>query len=103
MVTTRIHVFDVDSHTDTDISDAASLDAIGQWSPDGTKIAFTHAKPGNIAWNVAVMDAAGGNPHDLTADNASMRPRGGPDGSAVAHLPTSFGPHDVVGTAPCGA
>ena len=55
------------------------------WSPDGTKIAF-ESKQGDVDWDVWVMDAGGGNPRNLTADEDGHdgNPAYSPDGTEIA-------------------
>ena len=47
----------------------ASYDSVPDWSPDGSKIAFTSDRDGNL--EIYVMDADGGNPINLTQNPAS--------------------------------
>ena len=62
------------------------------WSPDGTKIVFSHADDSNADGDptneqVWVMDADGGNQHALTssADPKDQVPDWSPDGSKIAY------------------
>jgi Tol biopolymer transport system component len=58
------------------------------WSPDGTKIAFTHESAGTVVprFDVDVINLDGTNQRDLTADGRgnSVEPVWSPDGGAIA-------------------
>ena len=82
-----IWVMDADGgEPDAAHDDDGIFDAFPEWSPDGTRIAFTsnRAAPDDI-W---VMDANGSNPQRLTGGpKIDERPDWSPDGSSDHVLP----------------
>ena len=64
-------------------------DGVSSWSPDGKQIAFASGERfkhrGGYRWTIWVMDADGGNPHDLTNHDAGDgSPDWSPDGTQIA-------------------
>ena len=65
-----------------------------EWSPDGTKLAYTQSDAGGSQWNVFVMNADGTNKLQLTTDNISG-PFGlawSPDSTKIAFVTINAGP-----------
>jgi Tol biopolymer transport system component len=55
-----------------------------QWSPDGTRIAFSGREPGK-SWQIFVVGAEGGEPEQLTSgDLSALDPTWSSDGSSLA-------------------
>ncbi|MGA8072584.1 MAG: protein kinase, partial [Candidatus Acidiferrales bacterium] len=52
------------------------------WSPDGTRIAFSGAKPGE-PYRIYVIPADGGNPEQLSSGQSEMDPTWSKDGNAL--------------------
>jgi uncharacterized protein YjdB len=68
------------------ITDAPSNEAMGAWSPDGSRIAFVSDRDGNFELYVA--DADGANPRRLTttADAVELSPDWMPDGRQIVYV-----------------
>jgi len=69
------------------------FDGNPQYSPDGTRIAFSSARAGNI--DVWVCDADGANPMQVTSIGGAGSPRWSPDGSRIAFDSTAGGSPDI--------
>ena len=80
---TQIFVIDADGSNEVPLT-TEGYNAGPAWSPDGSTIAFASTRPCNAsgcAYNLWVMDADGGNPHQIWTGNFSAR---SPDWSAAA-------------------
>ncbi len=55
---------------------------VPHWSPDGTRIAFSGAKPGE-PYRIYVIPADGGNPEQLSSGQSEMDPTWSKDGNAL--------------------
>jgi Tol biopolymer transport system component len=68
----------------------------GSWSPDGQRIAFMAVPPEVSAIDIFVVDAAGGEPLDLTQSPSNDRfPRWSPDGSQIAFVTDRDGNSEI--------
>lgn len=68
---------------DRQVTDNPEEDYIPNWSPDGTRIAFTSYRSGGE--EIWVMDTDGGNPNQLTRnENGDWSPAWSPDGKSIA-------------------
>jgi Tol biopolymer transport system component len=88
------HIWTVDPVTLDEVQltdEPGVLDAQPEWSPDGSKIAFSR-DTGNQGL-IAVMDADGSNITPLTDDDGNTCPTWSPDGTRIAY---SDGPGDIV-------
>jgi WD40 repeat protein len=65
-----------------DLTPATSGDQMAEWSPDGTRIAFTSDRSGQ--WQLYTMFADGTGQHRMTqSDRQETSPRWSPDGSRI--------------------
>ena len=72
------------------LTDAPSNEAMGTWSPDGSRIAFVSDRDGNFELYVA--DADGGNPRRLTTTaDAELSPEWTPDGRQILYVVQAAG------------
>ncbi len=88
------HLWTVDPQTGDLVqltNDPTALDQMPEWSPDGTKIAFSR-DTGNQGL-IAVMNADGTGITPLTDDDGNTCPTWSPDGTKIAY---SDGPGDIV-------
>lgn len=95
----EICVMAADGSRERPLTDDRVLDGMPAWSPDGRRIAFAHA-PGRgteqAAGVIVVMDAAGGNPVEVTRHERDQRPvydldpAWSPDGRLIAFTRVSF-------------
>jgi len=69
------------------------LVTVPHWSPDGTQIAFSGAKPGE-PYRIYLIPAEGGNPKQVSSGESDLDPSWSKDGSAVMFgvLPPSGNP-----------
>ena len=91
----NIFVMNQDGSGQTNIStDPAFNDFNPDWSPDGTKIAFTSTRDGNL--EIYVMSSIGTNLKRLTNNAASdSNPEWSPDGSKIAFESSRYGNDDI--------
>ena len=88
----EIYVMDNDGENQRRLTNNRAKDWSPSWSPDGKRIVFmsnrdshVHAKHGWDTYEIYVMDADGGNPHNLTNDPHDDRdPSWSPDGKRIA-------------------
>jgi Tol biopolymer transport system component len=74
---------------------AGGLSGYADWSPDGTKIAFSQELPDGSC-HVVVYDFQSGTALDLTPFGAiNLRPRWSPDGSKLAYASNATGDRDI--------
>jgi len=72
------------------LTDAPSNEAMGTWSPDGSRIAFVSDRDGNFELYVA--DADGGNPRRLTTTgDMELSPEWTPDGRQLLYVVQAAG------------
>ena len=63
----------------------AVTDLSPDWSPEGSKIAFTSHQPGSVNFDIYIMNADGSNPERLTrSPDGEFEPTWSPDGSQIA-------------------
>jgi Tol biopolymer transport system component len=68
----------------------------GRWSPDGQKIAFMGVTPESGSINIFMVDAAGGEPVNLTRSPSNDRfPKWSPDGSKIAFISDRDGNSEI--------
>lgn len=89
----RQHIFTVPADGSSEpkqLTDGDFEDSTPEWSPDGTRIAFTSARHDN--WDIHpttaiyVIPATGGEPEALTGtDSSAWAPSWSPDGERIAH------------------
>ena len=73
---------DADGNNQTRLTMNAAFDAFPEWSPDGTKIAFTSNRAAND--DIWVIDDDGSNPTRLTAgQQVDERPDWSPNGARI--------------------
>jgi Tol biopolymer transport system component len=78
------------------LTDGSYPAAAGQWSPDGQKIAYMAIMPESTTIDVFVMDAAGGEPLNLTQSASNDRfPQWSPDGSKIAFVSDRDGNSEI--------
>lgn len=78
-----IYVMDVNGSNITRLTTTPGLDTEPVFSPDGSKIAFTSARAGNL--NIFVMNSDGSNLHQLTTSPLEdIEPSWSPDGTKIA-------------------
>lgn len=75
------------------------IDALPDWSPDGTRIVFHTARDGNLptgeGWEVYVMNADGTNQTNLTnRPSLDIHPNWSPDGTRIVFISTRDDEHD---------
>jgi TolB protein len=89
-----IWVMRSDGSDRVDLTNDAAEDLFPAWSPDGSKIAFTHRTAASrFSREIFVMDATGGNRVQLTSNAvADVMPVWSPDGTRIAFV--SFGPDE---------
>lgn len=82
-----------DDETGTRFIQSTRFDGNPQYSPDGTRVAFSSARAGGI--DVWVCDADGTNPVQVTSIGGAGSPRWSPDGSQIAFDSTVAGSADI--------
>ena len=88
---TEIYVMDTDGKNQRRLTNNPASDYSPSWSPDGKRIAFVSRRDGHVhpirGWptsEIYVMDAAGGNPQNLTNDpHHDWAPSWSPDGKRI--------------------
>ena len=85
----EIYVMDADGGNQENLTNNPANDFDPDWSPDGTKIAFSSARGGDRR-QIYVMDADGSQPKKLTDTRDNTDPDWSPDGQKIA-----FTIHDV--------
>lgn len=79
----EIYVMDVNGTNIQRLTNSPGLDTEPVFSPDGSKIAFTSARSGNL--DIWVMNANGSNPQRLTTSaQEDIEPAWSPDGTKIA-------------------
>lgn len=80
-----VWVMHADGSSPTQLTTDPAFDRAPSWSPDGNKIAFASARTGNF--EIWVMDANGGNQHQITHDapNNDRSPSWPADGSQLVY------------------
>jgi uncharacterized repeat protein (TIGR01451 family) len=92
---TEIFKVNVATHTITKLTDNTVPDHAPQWSPDGTKILFSHEFVADNP-DVAVMNADGSNIVNLTnAPGGDNTPEWSSDGLMIAFLATRDGNYEI--------
>jgi Tol biopolymer transport system component len=85
-------------------ADDPSRPSFPRWSPDGKRIAYDRALPGESYYRVFVMSASGGAVTPLTDGTADMRhPAWSPDGSRVAYDGLTNGAFQIFVAHPDGS
>lgn len=81
----RIHILDIASSKDEEITPAGKSERLPRWSPDGTVLAFLSNRDGRT--QVYLRPASGGNVRALTSSKNGVSDfRWSPDGKAIAYL-----------------
>jgi TolB protein len=103
-VTSELYVMNADGTGQTRLTDNAVEDWGPDWSPDGTRIAFS--RPGAAAgsdFDIHVMDADGSGVVDLTPGSSrDLSPAWSPDGTRIAFVSDAGGDYDLYTVAPTG-
>ena len=79
----EIYVMDADGGNQENLTNNPANDFDPDWSPDGTKIAFSSARGGDRR-QIYVMDADGSQPKKLTDTRDNTDPDWSPDGQKIA-------------------
>ena len=75
---------DADGTNLRNLTQHPALDGEPAWLPDGSQIAFSSNRDGDL--NIYLMDADGGNIKQLTRTKFSVSPRWSPDGKQIAFV-----------------
>jgi Tol biopolymer transport system component len=89
-----IYTVNQDGTSLTNITNSATIDSIGNWSPDGSKMIFGTDRDGNI--EIYRMNADGSSPVRLTNNAASdFSPYYSPDGASIIFISTRDGNNEI--------
>lgn len=79
----EIYLLTPDSDGPVNLTRNSCADDEPDWSPDGSKIAWSSDRDGDF--EIYVMDADGGNVTQLTTEGSALSPRWSPDGERIAY------------------
>jgi Tol biopolymer transport system component len=89
-------ITDLNGATHQPLTDGSYPAGGGRWSPDGQQVAFMAIGPGGDSINIFLVDAAGGEPVNLTQSPANDRfPRWSPDGTHIAFVSDRDGNSEI--------